>query len=339
MRRVNRGLFPAVGRDILWPMPQAPSLPTLEDVAAAARRIEGIARRTPIETCRTLDALAGRELFFKCENLQRIGAFKIRGAANMIGGLSDEAAARGVVTQSSGNHGQAVALAAALRGVPAWVVMPENSLGVKIRAVEGYGARVVLCAPNLAAREEGAERLLAETGAAYVPPYDHPQIVAGQATATVELLEQVPGLDAVVAPVGGGGLASGACLAACGAGSSIRVFGAEPLGADDAARSLAAGRLIPQTGPETIADGLRSSLGEVTWAILSKGLAGIVTVTEEQIVAAMRLVWERMKLVIEPSAAVAVAAVLGEEFRAFEGLGRVGVILSGGNLDLDKLPW
>ena len=320
-------------------MPELPALPTLDDVHAAARRIEGIARRTPVETSRTLDELAGRELFFKCENLQRIGAFKIRGAANMIGNLSDEAAARGVVTQSSGNHGQAVALAAALRGIPAYVVMPENSLTVKIRAVEGYGANVVLCKPNLEAREAGAERLLAETGAAYIPPYDHLEIVAGQATATLELLEQVSGLEAVVAPVGGGGLASGACLAAAEADPSMRVFGAEPLGADDAARSLAAGRLIPQTSPDTIADGLRSSLGEVTWAILSRGLDRVVTVTEQEIVAAMRLVWERMKLVIEPSAAVAVAAVLGEEFRALGGLRRVGVILSGGNMDLDRLPW
>ena len=316
-----------------------PSLPTFDDVRAAARRIEDIARRTPIETSRTLDRLASRELFFKCENLQRVGAFKIRGASNMIARLTDEEAARGVVTQSSGNHAQAVALAAAVRGIPAHVVMPENSLKVKIAAVKGYGARVVLCEPTLEAREIGAERLLAETGAAYIPPYDHADIVAGQGTATRELLEQVEGLDAVVAPVGGGGLSSGACLAAAGVDPSIRVFGAEPLGADDAARSLAAGRLIPQTSPRTIADGLRSSLGEVTWAILSRGLDRIVTVTEEEIVAAMRLVWERMKLVIEPSAAVAVAAVLGDEFRGLEGLGRVGVILSGGNVDLDRLPW
>ena len=320
-------------------MTAALSPPGFEDVQAAARRIARVARRTPVETCRTLDKLAGRELFFKCENLQRVGAFKIRGAVNMIDGLSDQAAARGVVTQSSGNHGQAVALAAALRGIPAWVVMPENSLAVKMRAVEGYGATVVPCAPNLAAREAGAARLLEETGAAYVPPYDHPEIVAGQATATLELLEQVERLEAVVAPVGGGGLASGACLAAAGTDPAIRVIGAEPLGADDAARSLAAGRLIPQTGPDTIADGLRSSLGEVTWAILSRELDRIVTVREEEIVAAMRLVWERMKLVIEPSAAVAVAAVLGKEVRALDGLRRVGVILSGGNADLDRLPW
>ena len=326
-------------RDILRRMPPLPALPTLEDVHAAARRIEGIARRTPIETSRTLDAMAGRELFFKCENLQRIGAFKIRGAANMIGNLSDAAAARGVLTQSSGNHGQAVALAAALRGVPAHVVMPENSAAVKLRAVVGYGANVVSCRPTLEAREAGAQRLLAETGAAYIPPYDHPEIVAGQATATLELLEQVTDLDAVVAPVGGGGLASGACIAAAGIDPSIRVFGAEPLGADDAARSFAAGRLIPQTGPETIADGLRSSLGEVTWAILSGGLDRVLTVSEEEIVAAMRLVWERMKLLIEPSAAVAVAAVLGAQFQPLDGLGRVGVILSGGNVDLDRLPW
>jgi threonine dehydratase len=316
-----------------------PAVPTLADIHAAARRIEGIARRTPIETSRTLNERAGRELFFKCENLQRVGAFKIRGAANMIGRLSDEAAARGVVTQSSGNHGQAVALAAALRAIPAYVVMPETSAAVKRRAVAGYGARVVLCEPTLAAREAAAERLLTETGAAYIPPYDHPEIVAGQATATLELLAQVAGLEAVVAPVGGGGLASGACLVAAGADPATRVFAAEPLGADDAARSLAAGRLIPQTGPETIADGLLTSLGEVTWAILRRGLDRVLTVSEEEIVAAMRLVWERMKLVIEPSAAVAVAAVLGDEFRALDGLRRVGVILSGGNVDLDRLPW
>ncbi len=320
-------------------MPAPPTLPTLDDVRAAARRIAGIARRTPIATSRTLDELAGRELFFKCENLQRVGAFKIRGAANMIARLSDEEAARGVVTQSSGNHAQAVALAAALRGIPAHVVMPENSLRVKIAAVEGYGARVVLCEPTLEAREAGACRLLEETGGAYVPPYDHADIVAGQGTATLELLEQVAGLDAVVAPVGGGGLASGACVAAAGVDPAIRVFAAEPRGADDAARSLAAGRLIPQTDPRTIADGLLTSLGEVTWAILSRGLERVVTVSEEEIVAAMRLVWERMKLVIEPSAAVAVAAVLSGEFRSLRGLRRVGVILSGGNVDLDRLPW
>ncbi len=329
----------AARRVILRPMASPAVAPTLEDVRAAARRIEHVTRRTPVETSRTLDRLAGRELFFKCENLQRIGAFKIRGASNMIARLSDEEAARGVVTQSSGNHAQAVALAAALRGIPAHVVMPENSLRVKIEAVKGYGARVVLCEPTLEAREVGAQRLLVETGAAYIPPYDHPEIVAGQGTATLELLEQVEGLEAVVAPVGGGGLSSGACVAAAGIDPTIRVLGAEPLGADDAARSLAAGRLIPQTDPETIADGLRSSLGEVTWAILSRGLDRIVTVTEEEIVAAMRLVWERMKLLIEPSAAVAVAVVLGEEFRALGGLRRVGVILSGGNVDLDRLPW
>ena len=320
-------------------MPDPPTAPTLDDLRAAAGRIAGVARRTPIETSRTLNQLAGRELFFKCENLQRVGAFKIRGATNMIGRLSDDEAARGVVTQSSGNHAQAVALAAALRGIPAHVVMPENSLAVKIAAVRGYGARVVLCEPTLEAREVGACRLLEETGGAYIPPYDHADIVAGQGTATLELLEQVEGLDAVVAPVGGGGLASGACVAVAGIDPSIRVLGAEPLGADDAARSLAAGRLIPQTGPSTIADGLRSSLGEVTWSILSSGLERIVTVTEEEIIAAMRLVWERMKLLVEPSAAVAVAAVLGDEVRGLQGLGRLGVILSGGNVDLDRLPW
>ncbi len=320
-------------------MSQDLRIPSLEDVRDAQRRIAGVARRTPVETCRTLDTLAGRRLYFKCENLQRIGAFKIRGAANLIGRLPDEVAARGVVTQSSGNHGQAVALAAALRGIAAHVVMPRSAAAVKRRAVEGYGARVVLCEPTLAAREETAARLLAETGATYVPPYDHADIVAGQATATVELLEEVDGLAAIVAPVGGGGLVSGACVAAGGIDPALRVFAAEPAGADDAARSLAAGRLIPQTGPETIADGLLTSLGEVPWEILRARLDRVVTVGEDEIIAAMRLVWERMKLVIEPSAAVAVAAVLGGEFRGLAGLERVGVILSGGNVDLDNLPW
>jgi threonine dehydratase len=311
----------------------------LEDVRAAARRIAGFAHRTPVATCATLDRLAGRSLFFKCEHLQKAGAFKFRGACNAVMKLPPETAARGVVTHSSGNHAGALALAAKLRGIPAHVVMPRNASPVKRRAVEGYGGRVVECEPTLAAREATAAAVLAETGGVLVPPYDHPDVIAGQGTAALELLERVPGLDALVAPVGGGGLVAGLCIAGKGLAPGLRVFAAEPAGADDAARSKAAGVLIPQTGPRTIADGLLTSLGERTWPVLRDQVEKVVTVTDEEIVAAMRLAWERAKLLIEPSAAVAVAAVLSQEFRGLRSLERVGVVLSGGNVNLDALPW
>jgi threonine dehydratase/serine racemase len=243
------------------------------------------------------------------------------------------------VTHSSGNHAQALALAARLRGVPAHVVMPRNASPVKKRAVQEYGGRVIECEPTLAAREETAAAVLAETGGTLVPPYDYPDVIAGQGTVALELLEQVDRLDAIVAPVGGGGLVSGICVAVRELAPSVRVFAAEPAGADDAARSKAAGRLIPQTGPKTIADGLLTSLGEFTWPIVRDRVEAIITVSEEEIIAAMRLAWERAKLLIEPSAAVALAAVLSEGFRALAGLGRVGVVLSGGNANLDRLPW
>jgi threonine dehydratase len=311
----------------------------LEDVRAAARRIAGLAHRTPVATCATIDRIAGRRVFFKCEHLQKVGAFKFRGACNAVIKLPDELAARGVVTHSSGNHAQAVALAARMRGIDAHIVMPSNALAVKRRAVEGYGGRVIACEPTLQARETTAEAVIAETGATFIHPYDHPDIIAGQGTSALELLDQVPQLDAIVAPVGGGGLLSGICVAAKGLDPAIRIFAAEPLGADDAAQSIAAGKLIPQTGPDTIADGLLTSLGELTWPIIRDHVERVITVSEEQIVAAMRLAWERAKLLIEPSAAVAVAAVLSEAFQAIEGIDRVGVVLSGGNTDLDNLPW
>jgi threonine dehydratase/serine racemase len=306
---------------------------------AAAQRLAGLAHRTPVQTCTTLDRLAGRELFFKCEHLQKAGAFKFRGAANAVGRLAADVAVRGVVTHSSGNHAGALALAARLRGIPAHVVMPVNSSPVKRRAVEGYGGRVIECAATLAAREETAAAVLAETGGTLIPPYDHPDVIAGQGTVALELFEQVPGLDALVAPVGGGGLVAGVALAAQALRPSVRVFAAEPAGADDAARSKAAGQFLPQTGPQTLADGLRTSLGELTWPVLRDLVERVVTVDEAAIVAAMRLAWERAKLLIEPSAAVAVAAVLADEFRALPGLRRVGVVLSGGNVNLDELPW
>jgi threonine dehydratase len=311
----------------------------LQDIRAAARRIAGLAHCTPVATCATLDRMAGRSLFFKCEHLQKAGAFKFRGACNSVMKLPPEVAARGVVTHSSGNHAGALALAAKLRGIPAHVVMPRNASPVKRRAVEDYGGRVIECEPTLEARETTAAAVLAETGGVLIPPYDHPDVIAGQGTAALELLEQVHGLDALVAPVGGGGLMAGLCIVGKGLAPALRVFAAEPAGADDAARSKAAGVLVPQTGPRTIADGLLTSLGERTWPVVRDQVEKVVTVTEEEIVAAMRLAWERAKLLIEPSAAVAVAAVLAQEFRALDGLERLGVVLSGGNVNLDALPW
>jgi threonine dehydratase/serine racemase len=316
--------------------------PYAVDLAAirnAHRRIAGLIHRTPVMTCATLDRLAGRSLVFKCENFQKVGAFKYRGATNAVLRLSDAQAARGVVTHSSGNHAQALALAARQRGIPAYIVMPRTASPVKRAAVRDYGGEVIECEPTLAAREETAAATLARTGGTLIPPYDHPDVIAGQGTAALELLAEVPGLDAVVAPVGGGGLLAGTCLAARGVSPALRVFAAEPLGADDAARSKAAGRFIPQTKPRTIADGLLTSLGELTWPVIRDQVEQVVTVTEDQIVTAMRLLWERAKLLVEPSSAVALAAVLADAFKGLPGLPRVGIILSGGNVNLDKLPW
>jgi threonine dehydratase/serine racemase len=311
----------------------------LDAVRGAAHRIAGRAHRTPVATCAALDARAGRSLFLKCEQLQKGGSFKFRGACNAVLQLDPQQAGRGVATHSSGNFAQALALAARARGIPAHVVMPSNAPAVKRRAVEGYGARVIPCEPTLAAREEALAKLVAETGAAFLHPYDHADVIAGQGTAALELLEDAPGLDAIVTPVGGGGLVSGVAIAAKALVPGIRVIGAEPAGADDAARSKREGRRLPQAQPHTIADGLLTSLGELTWPIVRDLVDEIVTVEEAEIVAAMRLAWERAKLLIEPSAAVALAAVLGDGVRARAGLARVGVVLSGGNVDLDRLPW
>jgi threonine dehydratase/serine racemase len=311
----------------------------LETVREAAARIAGFVHRTPVMTSETLDRLAGRHVYFKCENLQKTGAFKYRGATNAVQKLGEVEAAKGVVTHSSGNHAQALALAARVRGIPAYIVMPRTAPLVKKNAVEGYGGIVTLCEPTLEARDRTAAEVAARTGGTLIPPFDHPDVIAGQGTAALELLEDVPDLDAVVAPVGGGGLLSGFCVAARGLNPGIRVFGAEPLGADDAARSKAAGEWIPQTAPNSIADGLLTSLGRLTWPIIRDQVEQVFTVTEDQIRAAMKLVWERMKLVIEPSAAVGVAVVLSDGFRALTGIRKVGVVLCGGNVNLDKLYW
>ena len=310
----------------------------LERIRDAARRIAGSAHRTPVITSATLDAATGQKLFFKCENLQRVGAFKFRGAFNAVMRLSEEQAARGVVTHSSGNHAQALALAARLRGVTAHVVMPKTALASKRRATQGYGAILHECEPTLVAREATADRVAEQTGGVQIPPFDHPDVIAGQGTILLELVEQVPGIKTVVAPIGGGGLISGIALAAHALDPDFQVIGAEPQGADDAFRSKKRGELVPQEDPRTIADGLRTSLGALTWPVVRDLVERIITVSEDEIIAALRLVWERMKLVVEPSAAVAVAAVLRPEFRALGRGAPIGVVLSGGNVDLDSLP-
>ena len=311
--------------------------PTLDEVRAAARRIAPYVHRTPVFTSSFLDAASGARLFFKCENLQKVGAFKMRGAANFVLRLSPAEAARGVVTHSSGNHGQAVAAAARARGVAATVVMPRSSAAVKRAAVAGYGARVVTCADGDRARAAAAQRIVERDGATLIHPYGHPDIVAGQGTLALELLEQAAHLDAVVAPVGGGGCLSGIGLAVRGLRPQAALFGAEPERADDAARSLAAGRILPSVQPDTVADGLRTALAPLTFALLRAHGVRILTVSEEQIIAAMRTIWMRLKLVVEPSAAAALAAVLAHRAQ-FRGR-RVGVVLTGGNVDLERLPW
>ena len=311
----------------------------LADIDAAAERLRGVANRTPVVTSRTLDGVVGASVHVKAECFQRGGAFKFRGAYNAVMKLTDPEAKRGVVTHSSGNHAQALALAAKLRGIPAHIVMPNSATPVKKRAVEGYGADVIECAPTLAAREIKVAEVQERTGAILIPPYNHADVIAGQGTVALEMLEEIADLDAIIAPIGGGGLMAGVALAAKALKPTIRLFAAEPLGADDAARSKAAGALIPQTTPNTIADGLLTSMGELTWPVVRDLVEAVVTVREEEIVHAMRLTWERAKLLIEPSAAVTVAAVLTPGFRRLSDLAKVGVILSGGNVNLDRLPW
>ena len=311
-------------------------IPTFDDVEAAQERIAPHVHRTPVLTSESLDRLAGARLFFKCENFQRAGAFKARGAANAVFGLTDSEAARGVATHSSGNHAQALAWAARRRGIPCHVVMPDDAVAAKKRAVAGYGGKIVECTPSYPAREAALAAVLAETGAAFVHPYDDARVIAGQATCAMELVEQAQALDAVIAPIGGGGMVSGICLALAALAPDVAVYAAEPEQADDAARSLRAGRIVVDHAPETIADGLKARLGELTWHFVSGGVADILTVSEREIVAAMKLMWTRLKTVVEPSGAVPLAAILGHG-RAFAGR-RVGVVVTGGNVDPDRLP-
>ncbi|QWP77788.1 pyridoxal-phosphate dependent enzyme [Lysobacter sp. K5869] len=307
--------------------------PAYTDILAAAARIAAHAHATPVLTSKVLDELAGCRLYFKCENLQRGGAFKFRGACNAVFSLSDEEAARGIVTQSSGNHGGAIALAARLRGTRATVVAPHNTPKVKLAAIRAYGAEIVFCEPGQASRDEVTAQVLAQTGGVLVHPFNDPRVIAGQGTATLELMASAPGLDAVIAPVSGGGLLSGTAIAAQGADPGIAVYGAEPLGARDAHDSLAEGRRITGRVADTVCDGLRAELGTLTFPILRSRVREVLLVDDAQALAAMRLIWERMKLVVEPSGAVPLAAVLAHR-ESFSGK-RVGLIVSGGNVDLD----
>ncbi|KPK61201.1 MAG: serine dehydratase [Gammaproteobacteria bacterium SG8_31] len=311
--------------------------PTAADVRAAARTIAGRVHRTPVLHCAALDELVSGRVFLKCENLQRIGAFKARGAMNAVWALSEEEARRGVATHSSGNHGAAVALAASSRGIPSWVVIPDDAPRVKQQSVAREGGEVVPCRPGLAARETGLADVVAQTGAVVIHPYDDDRVIAGQGTAALELLADAPCLDAVLVPIGGGGLVSGTAVVAKDHRASPRVIACEPGGADDARRSFIAGRRIAVDSPDTIADGLRATIGVRNFAMVSELVDDVLTVSDEAIIRAMRLIWERLRIVVEPSAAVPVAVLLEGVYRP-EGES-IGVILSGGNVDLDHLPW
>ena len=310
---------------------------TLHDIEQAAQRIRPHIHRTPVLTSASLNEKADAQVYLKCENMQKVGAFKFRGACNAVFSLNDEEAARGVCTHSSGNHAQALALAARMRGISSFIVMPNNAPAVKKNAVAGYGGQITFCAPTLEAREATLRRIYESTGADVVHPYNDERVITGQGTAALELLEELPGLDVILTPVGGGGLLSGTAIAATETKKGIRVIGGEPQMADDAFRSLQAGTLLPSVKPKTIADGLLTSLGTLTFPIIQQRVEQIVTVSEQGIIDAMQFIWERLKIIIEPSAAVAVG-VLWEKKIDLTGL-KMGVILSGGNVDLEKLPW
>ncbi len=312
-------------------------VPTLQTIREAHERIGPFIHRTPVLSSTSLDGMAGARVFFKCENFQKIGAFKIRGGMNAVLSLPAEALRNGVATHSSGNHAQAIAYAAREVGTRAYIVMPRTAPEIKKKAVAGYGAEIILCEPTLRAREDTLREVVARTGAAFVHPFDDHRVIAGQATCAVELLEDVPGLEVVMAPVGGGGLLSGTALAVHYLSPGTPVVAGEPAGADDAYRSLKAGAIQTNATTQTIADGLLTSLGDKTFPLIQQYVEDIITVTDEQIVAAMRLIWERMKIIVEPSCAVPFAALLKEKER-FAGK-RVGIILTGGNVDLGKLPF
>jgi threonine dehydratase len=307
------------------------------DMLVAHERIKPYIHRTPVLTSNFINSLAGAELFFKCESFQKAGAFKTRGASNAVFGLSDEQAAQGVATHSSGNHGTCLAYAAGRRGIPCTVVMPRTAPQAKKDAVRGYGGKVVECEPSMTSREAVFAMAVAETGAEFVHPYNDHRVIAGQGTCSKELIEQVHDLDAVIAPIGGGGMVSGTCLSLSALAPKIEIYAAEPEQADDAARSFKAGHIIADDAPNTVADGLKVPLKDLTWHFVSSHVTDILTASEVEIVDAMKLIWKRLKIVMEPSSAVPLATILRNK-GLFAGR-RVGVIITGGNVDLDKLPW
>ncbi|MEE8335043.1 MAG: pyridoxal-phosphate dependent enzyme [Candidatus Neomarinimicrobiota bacterium] len=309
----------------------------LSHIKSARQRISKYIHRTPVMTCRTLDRISGSELFFKCENFQKTGAFKFRGACNAVLNLEAQKSNFGVITHSSGNHGAALALAASIKKITAYVIMPKNSAQIKKSAVLQYGGKITYCEPTLRAREKTLVNMVAKTKAPVIHPYNNYEIVAGQGTAALELLEDQNDLEVIITPVGGGGLLAGTCITARGIKPDILIFGAEPKGADDASLSLKAGRIIPQRYPKTIADGLLTSLGSKTFPVIQKNVNDIITVSEENIIKAMLLIWERMKIIVEPSAAVGLGVLL-ENPDLFKKK-KVGIILTGGNVDLDRLPF
>ncbi len=313
------------------------AFPDFACIEKAHKRIAHRIHRTPILTCEALNGITDTQLYFKCENFQKVGAFKYRGATNAVLQLSEQEARNGVTTHSSGNHAQALSLAAKERGIPAFIVMPRTAPKVKVEAVKGYGAEVTFCEPNLQAREEMLREVQERTGATFIHPYNHNHVICGQGTAAKELLEEYNDLDIVMAPVGGGGLLSGTAISVKHMAPNTQVWAAEPKEADDAYRSFHEKALIPSLHPQTIADGLLTSLGSITFQIIREQVDDILLAKEESIVKAMKLIWERMKIVVEPSAAVPLAAILDSPYR-FKGK-KVGVILSGGNVDLGKLPF
>lgn len=311
--------------------------PSLSDIRTAAARIRPFIHRTPMITSRYLDDRFDAKFYFKCENFQKVGAFKARGATNAVQSLEEEERRSGVCTHSSGNHAQALSWAASLAGIPAYIVMPSNSSKVKVEAVRGYGGRITFCEPNLASRESTLAQVREQTGAVEIHPYNNLRIIAGQATAAMEMIEDEGEFDIIMAPVGGGGLLSGTALSTHYLTPATKIFAAEPEMADDAYRSFTSKSFIPSENPQTMADGLRTSLGSYTFPIILEHVSQIITVKEETIIEAMRMVWERMKVLIEPSSAVPIAAII-ENPRIFNGK-KTGIILSGGNVDLDHLPW
>ncbi|MFM1863399.1 MAG: hypothetical protein RLZ26_1921 [Pseudomonadota bacterium] len=312
-------------------------IPSFDDVIAAHERIRPHIHETPVLTSNFLNRMTGAELFFKCENFQKAGAFKVRGASNAVFGLPDAKLSRGVATHSSGNHALSLSYAAGRRGIPCTVVMPRTAPQAKKDAVRGYGGVIVECEPSTSSREAVFAEVVAQSGADFVHPYNDPRVIAGQATCSRELLGQVPGLDAVIAPIGGGGMVSGTCLTLSNLAPGVEIYAAEPEQADDAARSFRAGHIIADDAPVTVADGLKVPLKELTWHFVQRHVTDILTATEQEIIDAMKLTWARMKIVIEPSCAVPLATILKNP-EVFRGK-RVGVIITGGNVDLDKLPW